>query len=317
MAAQPRADRRYAGVLTPDADLRQRRKAVQPTSAPFPYFGGKQAMVPQLLQLLPPHTVYVEVFGGAASLLFGKRPADLEVYNDIDSMIVNFFRVLRTPDEYAELIRRLELTPYSREERQLCYTQLTDGDDPIEHARRWFTAIYQSFSCTLNKNSWRHSTSQAGGNNPPRGFANATAHLRACAERMRYVQIEHESFERLIRAYDAEDVLLYADPPYVPETRRGGGYRHEMTEAQHRQLLEIITTCKSMVILSGYDAPLYQEYLADWRMIRVETFAHAAGHTRATGLRGKGASKRQARTECIWVKPNTEVQPTLWNREVA
>ena len=65
----------------------------------FSYPGGKFFQLPILLQHMPPHDIYVEVFGGAASLLFAKPPARIEVYNDIWSDIVNLFRVIRDNGE--------------------------------------------------------------------------------------------------------------------------------------------------------------------------------------------------------------------------
>lgn len=278
---------------------------------PFPWFGGKQQMTPMLLSLLPSHQVYVEVFGGAASLLFAKPPAQLDVYNDLDSGLINFFRVLRDPDQAQELIRLLQFTPYAREEWLDCRDHTTVGD-VVEQARRFFVLIYQSFSCNISSNSWRHSASTAGGNNPPRAFNNAIDHLHACVERLKRVQVEHDDFTRLIEAYDGDDVLFYADPPYAPDTRRRGGYRVEMTTNDHKRLLEALTTCKGMVILSGYDSPLYHRALHGWQKLQHMTVAHAAGSTRMTKLQGQGAKTNQKRIECIWLKPNTIRQATLF-----
>lgn len=261
---------------------------------PFPYFGGKQAMVRHIAPLLPKHEVYVEVFGGAGSLLFGKAPSALEVYNDIDSDLVNFFAVLRnTP---TALIRQLELTPFAREEYEFCHKHLFDEADEVERARRFYVAIAQGIMAKIDKKGWTHSLSTS--RIAPDVWANTIDELMDCAMRLRRVQIEHDTSDRIIRAYDAPDVLYYCDPPYVPETRRSGTYRHEMTNDQHRQLLEIITTCRGMVILSGYDCPLYQEYLGDWQHIEIATLAN-------TKAKGDRARVEQTRTESLWVKPNS------------
>ena len=83
--------------------------------AVFRFPGGKFFLVKKLLPLIPPHEVYVEVFGGAANLLFNKPPSKVEVYNDINSELVNFFRVLRDDVKWKILQEKLLLTPYSRE----------------------------------------------------------------------------------------------------------------------------------------------------------------------------------------------------------
>src|SRR5690348_9349421 len=109
--------------------------------APFPWYGGKQSLVPILRDLLPPHQVYLEAFGGGASLLCGKAPSRLEVYNDMDGGLVHFFRVLRDPECAARLRASLDLTPYARAEFRACQATWMDAADDVERARRWFVAV--------------------------------------------------------------------------------------------------------------------------------------------------------------------------------
>ncbi|HFC10149.1 MAG TPA: DNA adenine methylase, partial [Chloroflexi bacterium] len=78
------------------------------------YHGAKWKIAPWIIQHFPPHTTYVEVFGGSAGVLLRKPPAPIEVYNDLDGEVVNFFRVLRERPE--ELARAVEFTPYARAE---------------------------------------------------------------------------------------------------------------------------------------------------------------------------------------------------------
>lgn len=84
--------------------------------SPISWFGGKYYLAHKIIKLFPPHSIYVEPFGGAAHVLFAKEPSPVEVYNDIDSGLVNFFRVLRDPKSFGELALLCSLTPYSREE---------------------------------------------------------------------------------------------------------------------------------------------------------------------------------------------------------
>lgn len=97
------------------------------------YPGGKVKISSWVISFFPRHKIYVEPFGGAAGVLLNKAPSPLEVYNDLNSDLVNFFRVLRDKEKAAELIRRLKLTPYAREEYCSFYP-MPEGDD-IERAR--------------------------------------------------------------------------------------------------------------------------------------------------------------------------------------
>ena len=80
------------------------------------YLGGKWAIAPWIIEHMPAHRVYVEPFGGAASVLLRKPRSKVEVYNDLDDEIVGIFRILQNPVQWRELIRRLRRTPYSRRE---------------------------------------------------------------------------------------------------------------------------------------------------------------------------------------------------------
>jgi DNA adenine methylase len=123
-------------------------------------------------------------------------------------------------------------------------------------------------------------------------------------KRFAEVQIEQQDFAHLIAAYDSPETLFYCDPPYLPETRSAGGYRHEMTRDDHLRLLETITHTKGMVILSGYRSNLYDEALRDWQRIDKLTVNHSSNVA------------REKRTECIWLSPNIARQPTLWQEVV-
>lgn len=100
---------------------------------PFTYVGNKQRFLKYIIPRIPLHKYYGEVFGGSGSVLLSKPISEMEVYNDLDSEVVNFYRVLReNPDELRRLIC---LTPYSREEYLNSHYSV---DDNLERARRFF-----------------------------------------------------------------------------------------------------------------------------------------------------------------------------------
>lgn len=99
----------------------------------FIYPGGKAKISSWVTSFFPRHRIYVEPFGGAAGVLLNKTSSPLEVYNDLNSDLVTFSRVLRDKEKAAELIRRLRLTPYAREEFDSFYP-MPESDD-IERAR--------------------------------------------------------------------------------------------------------------------------------------------------------------------------------------
>lgn len=269
------------------------------TKPPLAYFGGKQYLVPVLLELLPPHEVYVETHGGSAALLFAKHPAQLEVYNDLDSGLVNFYRVLRDAKRAKELRRLLMLTPYSREEWVECRLTWRQADTDVEMARRWFVALMQSFSKTPSSQGWSYCKQPSG--HAVSKFRSLIDLIPAAVERLRCVQVDHvDALDALVR-YDAPNTLFYVDPPYVPSTRKAGGYNHEMTVDDHKRLLTVLLELRGMVVLSGYRCDLYDDALTGWTRRDVATVNWSSN------------TVREKRVECIWLSPNAaQHQPQLW-----
>jgi DNA adenine methylase len=97
-----------------------------PRRALLRYFGGKWAIAPWVISRLPPHRVYVDPFGGAASILLRKPKSKIEVYNDLDEEIVTIFRVVQDPESCRALIRRLRRVPYARREFEQAFRASAD-----------------------------------------------------------------------------------------------------------------------------------------------------------------------------------------------
>lgn len=263
------------------------------------YLGGKWKLAPWIVSHFPAHRVYVEPFGGAASVLLRKpRPAvgGGECYNDLDGSVVNLFRVLRDPASAADLAQRVALTPFAREEYDLAFRP---AHCPVERARRLIVRSYMghgsSSAIAARQTGFRASMINRKGALPANEWPGLPSALLAVHDRIQGVLIEQRPALSLIDRYDTPDTLIYLDPPYVPETRsmkrRGGeafhAYAHEMTEDDHAQLLLRARQFSGMVVISGYPSRLYDMMLSDWQ--RHEKQAHA-----------DGALKR---TEVLWLNP--------------
>lgn len=270
---------------------------MKPTS-PFAWFGGKQRLATKIVALLPPHRIYVEVFGGGGAVIFHKPPAPhLDVYNDIDDGLVNFFRVLREQPE--ELVTQLRLTPYALEEFRFDQETWRKCADPVEKARRWFTMINLRFSSENNrfKDGWKAGTVV----NHPKTFATRVDDLFRFAEKLRRIQVEKRSWEEVFDLYDSEDTCFYCDPPYLPSTRKSGRYAHELTYSQHKMLLERILRLQGSVLISGYDNKLYRETLEPAGFERYE-------FTMPLIANAVKSEKREDRLEVVWRKAQTDLR---------
>ncbi|MGB9887903.1 MAG: DNA adenine methylase [Moorellales bacterium] len=275
--------------------------------SPIMWYGGKGMMVKKLLPLIPPHKIYVEVFGGGASLLFAKEPSEVEVYNDVDGGLVNFFRVLRDPEKFARFYHLVAFTPYSREEFNFCRKTWRDCEDEVERAYRWFVVARMSFSGAFAR-SWAFGVtcSHRGMSGAVSRWLSTLEMLPAIHERLMRVQIENQDFRELMPTYDTDDTFFYLDPPYVPDTRQEMGvYPCEMGLDDHREMVDLILGLKGAVMLSGYRHEVYLPLEeAGWERLDFETSCHAVGRTRITGIKGEGSATEAApRVESVWLNP--------------
>lgn len=260
------------------------------------YHGGKFRMAPWITRHFPEHRCYVEPFGGAASVLLHKPRAYAEVYNDLDGDIVNFFRVLRDPVLAEQLITACHLTPYAREEFEQAYEPT---DDSLERARRLAIRASMGFGsagATKGGTGFRIDTRRSYGT-AQHVWSRYPDHLAQIGHRFVGVLIENRPAVSIIQQHDSLDSLIYADPPYVLSTRdwrasceNSGYYRHEMTDADHAELLDTLIAARGMVIVSGYANDLYAEKLGTWEQMETPSRISA----------GRGT---QLRLERIWMNP--------------
>jgi len=248
------------------------------------YPGGKWRLAPWIISHFPDHKIYVEPFGGGASVLLRKPRSQYgEVYNDLDGEVVNLFRVLRDfPDE---LERVVHLTPFSREE---CALAMEGSTDSVERARLLLVRSHMAQgSCVTDVGTGLRSK-RAGSALPAADWANFPQHLHAIVERMRGVVIENRNALDVMLNYDGHEALFYLDPPYVHSSRanrHARGYRFEMTDDEHIALSNAVKQLEGKVIISGYPSELYDELYQDWE--RVERVART----------DRGADN----VECLWL----------------
>ena len=286
---------------------------VSTARSPFPWFGGKQKLADRLIEMFPPHRVYCEVFGGGASVLLSKQPATLDIYNDAEDGLVNFFRMLR--DRPGDLVPLLELTPYSRTEFLDCVETWRSVDDEVERARRFYVCVSQAFGGFVFNDGTK--TRGWGGERLGRthlcraaSTKNRVDNIWRFVDRLRSVQIDNLQWRACLERYDSPETLFYLDPPYVPETRRSGRYSHELTAEDHAELVDRVLALEGTAIVSGYDSPLYEPLVTGGGFMRHEFGVWATASQRSVD------TARDRRLEVVWASPRA-AQPTLFNHAEA
>lgn len=268
------------------------------------YYGGKsQALAGWLVSLMPPHRTYLEGCLGMGAVLLAKPVAPNETINDLNGGIVTLFQVVR--DAPDMLLEKLSFTPYSREEYFICAETWQTETDPVEKARKVYVSLAQSFNGVIG-DSW----SCGGGTkeNATQTYQNNLKNIRVVADRLKNVAIECMDVRDLLPRYDTPDTLVYLDPPYLHSTRdvegrsKGKGrnrYLFEMTDQDHIALLKAVLSSKAMIMVSGYDNPLYNEMLKGFRKETKLVNSRIAAYRK-----NANPDIDPARIECVWISPN-------------
>lgn len=206
------------------------------------------------------------MFGGAAALLLNKPPSPIDVYNDLDSELVNLFEVIH--DDADGFLKRADFLLYSRELYQRWGQDLEQGtmpEDRVERAVRFWYVIRSAFGAHPSK-GWAFQRAR------PRNSAavvqNALTHIRAIHDRLKTVEIDHLDFRQCIKNRDAPTTFLFCDPPYLDtEEYRVGTF----TLDDHRDLAEILRNAKSKWLLTIGDHHEVRRLYRGFHLQRVKT----------------------------------------------
>ncbi len=291
VAARPNIENGFAVTLVREMDDVRNLRAPRRKKIAFGWYGGKFSHLDWLLPLLPECHHYCEPFAGSAAVLLNRPPSPVETYNDLDGEVVNFFRILR--DQSEELVRRIGLTPFSREEFSIaCGSQPYDLDD-MERARRFFIRARQvrtGLAQTASLGRWANckNTTRAGMSGVVSRWQGSVEALPGIADRLLRVQIENRPALELIDLYDEKGTLFYCDPPYVHGSRGDSkAYGYELTDDEHECLAAKLHGVKGRVAVSGYQSDLYEMLFKGWRRIDAPI--------------KQAHSVKQPRQESLWV----------------
>ncbi len=263
-------------------------KEIKPSKPAFGYYGSKQRISKSIIDLLPPHNAWVEVFCGSAAITLAKKPAQIEVINDLDSNITNIFKQLRTNHE--KLIDAIRLTPYSREEfLNAKVIEATDND--LERARKFIITCMMTVNATVGGHACGFSFSNSYSRNSKEArvnrWNNLTDRIENVVNRINNVRVEHLDARKIVKMFsDRPATLMYLDPPYF--VKRSHNYPVDEKEADfHEELLDLCCKSNSMIMISHYDNRLYRKFLNRKSGWKSKTIAAVTANTSGKDLHRK------------------------------
>lgn len=230
---------------------------------PISYYGGKQQMLRHILPLIPDHIVYCEPFCGGAAVYWSKTPSKVEVINDLNDELINFYIVIQT--RFKDLQKMVKCTLHSRKIHREAWDIYQNPAiyDPVRRAWAIWVLSSQSFGSQLSK-SWGFDKTKSSiarkVMNKKRQF---TDDLK---ERIELTQIENRDALDVIRLYDTPETFHYLDPPY-PDTNQGHYKGYTMDDLE--QLLIRLSSIKGKFLLSNYPQEIIEKYSQknEWQQI--------------------------------------------------
>ncbi len=240
---------------------------------PITYYGGKQTMLKHLLVMIPEHRIYCEPFFGGGALFFAKPKAEVEVINDVNGEVINFFKVLKT--KFPALQKEIQATLHSRElykKSMQIYNNPKSYSD-IQRAWALWTATNQGFAGMIG--SWGFGKTNS---KEKAVAAKRDNFIKTYEDRLRMVQVENTDALKVIARCNEKDAFLYCDPPYIGSDQ---GHYSGYTESEYKTLLDALSKYKGKFLLSSYPSKILSEYIRKqgWRKKEIEKYVAVTKHT--------------------------------------
>lgn len=278
------------------------RCQVDKVKSPLGWTGGKFYIADWIVSLIPKHKIYVEPFFGAGWVFFKKPKSKIEVINDIDDRVYALFKVLSDEELFQSFVEKIWFVGASEKLYYEMLARLKSKElDLVDKAVAFFYVNRFAISGNLSENFalWRSNKNKA------LSYEGVKDRLLAIHRRLRGVAVLNRDWKDVVLKYDSEETLFYLDPPYVLDTRPNskGIYAYEMSNEEHKELVDICLRLKSKVILSGYKNKIY-ERLEEHGWVRLDREVVLSSIAVSKG------KKKPRRIESVWM--NYEVGESLF-----
>ncbi|WP_442795297.1 DNA adenine methylase [Pelobium manganitolerans] len=252
---------------------------------PITYYGGKQRLCARIIDVVPEHNLYCEPFLGGAAVFFAKPPSTVEVLNDTNRELINFYRVVQ--NDFVSLEKMIRITLHSRdlfEEASVIYNHPRMFNE-IKRAWAVWVLSCQGFAGQLDS-SWGYE--RKSDKTGKKIINNRDRFTEDYAIRLQNVQLECADALYVIKSRDSESSFFYCDPPYVGSDC---GHYDGYTDMDFEALLTLLASIKGKFLLSSYPNKTLQAFVKQngWHQWSIE---------QSVSVNNKGG-KRKAKTEVL------------------
>ncbi|MFV0266980.1 MAG: DNA adenine methylase [Draconibacterium sp.] len=241
--------------------------SVATLKTPISYYGGKQTLMRHIKPLVPEHVTYTEAFVGGGALFFAKEPSEVEVINDVNGALINFYRVLKS--RFPELKQLIDETLHSRRTHEFAQLIHEFGEffDPVQRAWALWVLSKMSFAAQLDSTFGYDKTK----NTTSKKITNSKEQFtESLAKRLEHTQIEQTNALRIIQSRDNGKAFHFVDPPYIGTAC--GHYSGTFNLMDFQDLLELLSAVKGKFMLTMFPHPLLDEFVRKntWVVHQVE-----------------------------------------------
>lgn len=224
---------------------------------PINRMGGKSKLRKRIIERIPQHICYVEPFFGAGWVFFGKDKSEVEVINDVDRELINFFKVLKYHTEEVKRLLKYEIIARDsfNEYKKADVIEMTD----IQRAIRFMYIINQSFAS-------RGISFGYGALKKPTQKIFEVDNLNVIRDRLSNTFVENKDAIEIINKYDRDSTFFFIDPPYVDTT----GYNNKFKDEDHIRLRDTLKNIKGKFLLTINDSEKAREWYKDFILEEVD-----------------------------------------------
>jgi DNA adenine methylase len=229
-------------------------------TGPISYIGGKNRLAKQIIERFPEHTTYVEAFAGGAQVFFHKERSKVEVLNDLDGEIVNFYRVCQW--HHDELIRHFKFSLVSRRQFDLFKITKPATLTDVQRAARFLYLQKTCYGGLVRHKNFGGNVIQPPGLNLDR----LPEIIEKTHDRLARVQIDSLPYEQILEHYDRATTLFYLDPPYYGIKL----YNYNFEPEDFKTLAERLKNLRGKFVLSLNDVPKVRAIFKDFSIRGIE-----------------------------------------------
>ena len=226
---------------------------------PITYYGGKQNMSKLIISLIPDHNLYCEPFVGGAAVFFAKPPSPVEVLNDLNGEVVNFYQMCKM--EFNKLNKKIQATPHSRKLHTEAAAILNDAENqkPLDRAWAFWVQTNMSFSARIFGG---YAYERKSNSTVKRLFNKKHAFTNEICKRLDFVDLESNDAIKVIQSRDTPESFFYIDPPYFNSDM---GHYDGYTEKDFVVLLTILSKIKGKFLLSSYPSTILTRFTKKYK----------------------------------------------------